>query len=237
MQEIAEAAGVDIKTAEVMAQYLQTEAEATAFSPQARAFTSLNLSLADIDEETIRTVLPGYVEGSFAADTENGIYSGRVKLGDGMERTIAYRVGDLSAELTEMASANAALDSNFGKSFNARHAELGDGITWEGLSDAQRYMEALRSAASVNGFSSGKRGVFELTDAKGEKVRVNAEDIIYLANGRLGDVGYGPAATMGTARHETWHSLWHFARATMDEADVQTLAKVLGVDVTKDGWV
>ena len=234
--EIAQAAGVDVKTAEVIAQYLQTEAEATAFSPQARAFTSLNMSLADIDEETIKTVLPGYVEGSFAADAEAGIYSGRVKLGDGSERTIAYRVGDLSAELAEMANANAALDSNFGKSFDARHAQLGDGVTWQSLSDGQRYMEALRSAASVNGFSSGRSGVFELTDAKGEKVRVNADDVIYLANGRLGDIGYGPAATMGTARHETWHSLWRFARGTMDEADVQTLAKALGVDVAKEGW-
>ena len=234
--EIAQAAGVDVKTAEVIAQYLQTEAEATAFSPQARAFTSLNMSLADIDEETIKTVLPGYVEGSFAADTEAGIYSGRVKLGDGSERTIAYRVGDLSAELAEMANANAALDSNFGKSFDARHAQLGDGVTWQSLSDGQRYMEALRSAASVNGFSSGRSGIFELTDAKGEKVRVNADDVIYLANGRLGDIGYGPAATMGTARHETWHSLWRFARGTMDEADVQTLAKALGVDVAKEGW-
>lgn len=236
VQEVAEAAGVDVKTAEVLTQYLQNEEEMAVFSPQARAFTSLNMSLADIDETTIKTVLPGYIEGSFAADEENGIYSGRVKLGDGTERTIAYRVGDLSAELTEQVGMNAALDSNFGKSFDARHASLGDGITWESLSDAQRYMEAVRSAASVNGFSSGKSGVFELTDAKGEKVRVNADDVIYLANGRLGDIGYGPAATMGTARHETFHSLWRFARATMDEEDVQMLARALGVDVTANGW-
>lgn len=236
VQEVAEAAGVDVKTAEVLAQYLQNEEEMAAFSPQVRAFTSLNMSLADIDETTIKTVLPGYIEGSFAADEENGIYSGRVKLGDGTERTIAYRVGDLSAELTEQVGMNAALDSNFGKSFDARHAFLGDGVTWASLSDAQRYMEAVRSAASVNGFSSGKSGVFELTDAKGEKVRVNADDVIYLANGRLGDIGYGPAATMGTARHETFHSLWRFARATMDEEDVQMLARALGVDVTANGW-
>ena len=80
VQEIADAAGVDVKTAEVLAQYLQTEAEAAAFSPQARAWTALNMSLADIDEATIKTVLPGYVEGSFASDPENGIYSGRVRM-------------------------------------------------------------------------------------------------------------------------------------------------------------
>lgn len=236
VQEIADAAGVDVKTAEVLAQYLQTEAEAAAFSPQARAWTSLNMSLADIDEATIKTVLPGYVEGSFASDPENGIYSGRVRLDDGTEKTIAYRVGDLSAELVAGAQKMAKADSSFGKSFDARHAELGDGVTWASLSDAQRYAEAVRSQASVNGFSTGKSGVFELTDSKGEKVRVNADDIIYLANGRIGDIGYGPAATQGTVRHETFHSLWRFVRGTLADADVQQLAKTLGIDVTNDGW-
>lgn len=236
VQEIADAAGVDVKTAEVLAQYLQTEAEAMAFSPQARAWTALNMSLADIDEATIKTVLPGYVEGSFASDPENGIYSGRVRMDDGTEKTIAYRVGDLSAELVAEAQNMAKADSSFGKSFDARHAELGDGVTWASLSDAQRYAEAVRSQASVNGFSTGKSGVFELTDSKGEKVRVNADDIIYLANGRIGDIGYGPAATQGTVRHETFHSLWRFVRGTLADADVQQLAKTLGIDVTKDGW-
>ena len=236
VQEIADAAQVDVKTAEVLAQYFQTEAESTAFSPQARAWSSLNMSLADIDETTIRTILPGYVEGSFASDPENGVYSGRVKMGDGTERTIAYRVGDLSAELMAEAQKMAKEDSSFGKSFDARHAEIGDGVTWASLSEAQRYAEAVRSQASVNGFSTGKSGVFELTDSRGEKVRVNADDVIYLANGRIGDIGYGPAATQGTVRHETFHSLWRFIRGTLADADVQQLAKTLGVDVTKDGW-
>ena len=48
------------------------------------------LALADIGEDTIRMLLPGYVEGSFASDSDNGVYSGRMKLGDGSERTIAY---------------------------------------------------------------------------------------------------------------------------------------------------
>lgn len=232
VQEVAEAAGVDVKTAEVITQYLQTEAESIAFSPQARAFSSLRMSLADIDETTIKTVLPGYIEGSFAADEENGIYSGRVKLGDGTERTIAYRIGDLSEMLREQVEENSKIDSSYGVSFDERQEELGTGITWASLSDAQRYQYALTLS---NGISTG-RGVFELTDAKGEKVRVNADDVIYLANGRLGDIGYGTAASMGTARHETFHSLWRFARATLDEEDVQSLAKALGVDVTANGW-
>ena len=233
VQEVAQAAGVDVKTAEVITQYLQTEAEAIAFSPQARAFSSLRMSLADIDETTIKTVLPGYIEGSYAADEENGIYSGRVKLGDGTERTIAYRIGDVSEMLREQVEENSKIDSSYGVSFDERQEELGTGITWASLSDAQRYQYALTLS---NAFATRTHGVFELTDAKGEKVRVNADDVIYLANGRFGDIGYGPAATMGTARHETFHSLWRFARATMDEADVQSLAKALGVDVTANGW-
>lgn len=236
VREVAQAAGVDVKTSEVLTQYLQTETEAAAFSPTVRAWTSLNMSLADIDEETIKTVLPGYVEGSFASDPDAGVYSGKVKLADGTERTIAYKVGDLSEELMAQAEAMAKPDSAYGKSFDARHAEIGDGVTWASLSDQQRYMEAVRSQANVNGFSSGTSGVFELTDAKGEKVRVNADDIIYLASGRIADIGYGPAATQGTVHHETFHALWRFIRASLADADVQQLAKTLGVDVTKDGW-
>lgn len=236
VREVAQAAGVDVKTAEVLTQYLQTETEAAAFSPTVRAWTSLNMSLADIDEETIKTVLPGYVEGSFASDPDAGVYSGKVKLADGTERTIAYKVGDLSEELMAQAEARAKPDSAYGKSFDARHAEIGDGVTWASLSDQQRYMEAVRSQANVNGFSSGTSGVFELTDAKGEKVRVNADDIIYLASGRIADIGYGPAATQGTVHHETFHAIWLFIRASLADADVQQLAKTLGVDVAKDGW-
>jgi len=232
VQEIADAAGVDVKTAEVLAQYLQAEAEATAFSPQARAWTALNMSLADIDEATIKTVLPGYVEGSFASDPENGIYSGRVKMDDGTEKTIAYRVGDFSAELMAEADENAKIGSAFGDSFNERHEELGDGIRWDMLSDAQRYQEALFASNAARMGS----GVFELTDSKGKKVRVNADSVIRLANGHIADIGYGPAATQATVRHETFHSLWQFVRGTLADADVQQLAKTLGIDVTADNW-
>lgn len=233
VQEIADAAGVDVKTAEVLVQYLQTEAEAVAFSPQARAWTSLKMSLADIDEATIKTVLPGYVEGSFASDPENGIYSGRVRMDDGTEKTIAYRVGDWSEIAGEYVEEQIKDGSNLGKSFDARQAEAGNGTRWADLTPETRRAVAITAA---NGLSTGKSGIFELTDSKGEKVRVNADDIILLANGRLADIGYGAAATQGTVRHETFHSLWRFVRGTLADADVQQLAKSLGVDVTADGW-
>ena len=231
--EVAKAAGLDAKTAEVLTQYLRVEEDMSLVSPKFSAFSSLDMSLADIDEATIKTVLPGYVEGSFASDPENGIYSGRVRMDDGTEKTIAYRVGDIAPFALEIAERESAIDSDLGKSFDERMREAGRTERWATIGEAARYDAALRS---VNGFSSGKRGVFELTDAKGEKVLVNADDIIFLANGRLADIGYGAAATQGTVRHETFHSLWRFVRATLKDEDVQQLAKTLGIDVTKDRW-
>ncbi len=235
IREIAQAAEVDIKTAEVLAQYLQIETEAATFSPQVRAFRDIEMSLADLDESTIASVMPGYIQGSYLADTANGIYSGRVRLADGTERTIAYRIGDFSQDLRADAAKNAALNSAFGKSFDVRHAEMGDGQRWAALSDAQRYQTALDAAAAVNGYATGA-GVFEMKDKNGETVRVNADDVIRLSTGRLADIGYGAAATQATVRHETFHSLWRFARASLDDADVQSLAKALGVDITAEGW-
>ena len=266
MKEVADAAGVDVKTAEVLTDYLRMEAELSVASPRFSAFRDIEMSLADIGEDTIRALLPGYVDGSFAADPENGIYSGRVKLDDGSERTIAYRIGDISSLHEDSLRRMAGADSNFGKSFDARHAKLGDGVTWASLSDAQRYAAAAEAdeasfaaswnsretgtkwealdettrmaykLAAMNAFSSGERGVFELTGADGEVVHVNADDVINLANGRLADIGYGASATQGTVRHETFHALWRFARATMKDEDVQALAKTFGIDVAKDGW-
>ena len=234
VKEIADAAGVDVKTAEVMAQYFQTEADMTIASPKFSAWSSLNMSLADIDEATIRTVLPGYVEGSFASDPENGIYSGRVRMEDGTEKTIAYRVGDWSEIAGEYVEEQVKDGSNLGKSWDARIDENGgNGTRWADLTPETRRAVAITAA---NGLSTGKSGIFELTDSKGEKVRVNADDIILLANGRLADIGYGAAATQGTVRHETFHSLWRFVRGTLADEDVQQLAKSLGVDVTADGW-
>ena len=231
--EVAKAAGVDVKTAEVITQYLRVEADMELVSPKFSSWASQNMSLADINEESIKTVMPGYVEGSFAADPEQGVYSGKVRLGDGTERTIAYRIGDWSEIAAAQVEENAKVGSSLGKSFDAQMKAEGRPERWAELSEAERYYAAVRG---VKGWSSGAGGVFELTDGKGEKVRVNADDIIYLATGRLADIGYGAAATQGTARHETFHSLWRFARASMKDEDVQALAKTLGIDVTQDDW-
>ena len=233
VKEVADAAGVDVKTAEVMTEYLRIEADMELVSPKFSSWASQNMSLADIDEATIKTVLPGYVEGSFASDPENGIYSGRVRMDDGTEKTIAYRVGDWSEIAGEYVEEQVKDGSNLGKSFDARQAEAGNGTRWADLTPETRRAVAITAA---NGLSTGKSGIFELTDSKGEKVRVNADDIILLANGRLADIGYGAAATQGTVRHETFHSLWRFVRGTLADEDVQQLAKSLGVDVTADGW-
>ena len=235
---IAETVGVDQKTAEVVCQYLEAESEAEAYSPNVRAWTSINLSSADISEDTIRSVLPGYVDGSFMADAEGGTYAARVRLADGTERTIAYRVGDISAELMADVAENEKEDSAFGRSYDARMKQGAEGAarTWASLSDAERHRIAVEAAARVNGFSSGRAGVLEMKDADGRTVRVNADDVIYLASGRLADVGYSAMAHMGTARHETFHALWRFAATSYTDVQLQEMARTLGVDTASDTW-
>ena len=235
---IAETVGVDQKTAEVVCQYLEAESEAEAYSPNVRAWTSINLSSADISEDTIRSVLPGYVDGSFMADAEGGTYAARVRLADGTERTIAYRVGDISAELVADVAENEKEDSAFGRSYDARMKQGAEGAarTWASLSDAERHRIAVDAAARVNGFSSGRAGVLEMKDADGRTVRVNADDVIYLASGRLADVGYSAMAHMGTARHETFHALWRFAATSYTDVQLQEMARTLGVDTASDTW-
>ena len=235
---IAETVGVDQKTAEIVCQYLETESEAEAYSPNVRAWTSINLSSSDISEDTIRSVLPGYVDGSFMADAEGGTYAARVRIADGTERTIAYRVGDISAELVADVAENEKADSAFGRSYDARLKQGGTegAASWASLSDAERHRIAVDAAARVNGFSSGRAGVLEMKDADGRTVRVNADDVIYLASGRMADIGYSAMAHMGTARHETFHALWRFAATSYTDAQLQEMARALGVDTASDTW-
>ena len=248
VEAIAKATGLDVKTAEVLSQYFSVEADMELVSPRFSAWKDLNLSLADIDENTIRTLLPGYVEGSFASDPERGIYAAKTKLGDGVERTIAYRRGDISDILQSQVAENEKIDSEFGASWDAsidEHNAAGvvDGAIqadmrrkWREMSEAERHDAAVQAALATKGIEHREGGVFELSDSKGNKVVVNADDVISLSNGRVGDIGYGAAATQATVRHETFHSLWRFVRGTLDDAEVQQLAKSVGVDVTKKGW-
>ena len=248
VEAIAKATGLDVKTAEVLSQYFSVEADMELVSPRFSAWKDLNLSLADIDENTIRTLLPGYVEGSFASDPERGIYAAKTKLGDGVERTIAYRRGDISDILSAQVAENEKIDSEFGASWDAsidEHNAAGvvDGVIqadmrrrWREMSEAERHEAAVQAALATKGIEHREGGVFELSDSKGNKVVVNANDVISLSNGRVGDIGYGAAATQATVRHETFHALWRFVRGTLGDAEVQQLAKSVGVDVTKKGW-
>lgn len=248
VEAIAKATGLDVKTAEVLSQYFSVEADMELVSPRFSAWKDLNLSLADIDENTIRTLLPGYVEGSFASDPERGIYAAKTKLGDGVERTIAYRRGDISDILLSQVAENEKIDSEFGASWDAsidEHNAAGvvDGAIqadmrrkWREMSEAERHDAAVQAALATKGIEHREGGVFELSDSKGNKVVVNANDVISLSNGRVGDIGYGAAATQATVRHETFHALWRFVRGTLGDAEVQQLAKSVGVDVTKKGW-
>ena len=234
LRKIADAAQVDMRTAEVIAEYFIAEDETKLYSPQLRAFADYSLSAADMSEGTLERILPGYVKGSYKADEKNGVYSGQVKLEDGSVKTIAYKVGDISEELLKSAEEQIGDDSELGKSHDAR-IRSGDGNgekLWAKMTEQERYAYAIRG---VNAFAGGA-GVVEVTEADGTVSRISADDVIYLSNGRFGDVGYGPMATLGTARHETWHAIWRFTKSSFTEAERQNLAKKLGVDVTADNW-
>ena len=233
-RQIADAAQVDMRTAEVIAEYFIAEDETKLYSPQLRAFADYSLSAADMSEKTLERILPGYVKGSYKADEKNGVYSGQVKLEDGSVKTIAYKVGDISEELMKAAEDQIKDDSELGDSHDERirsGAERG-GKLWAQMSEQERYAYALRG---VNALAVGS-GVIEMTDADGNVSRISADDVIYLSNGRFGDVGYGPMATLGTARHETWHAIWRFTKSTFTEDERRKLADRLGVDVSDPKW-
>ena len=233
-RKIADAAQVDMRTAEVIAEYFIAEDKAKLHSPQLRAFADYSLSAAGMSEKTLERILPGYVKGSYRADERNGVYSGQVKLEDGSVKTIAYKVGDISEELMKAAEDQIKDDSELGDSHDERirsGAERGEKL-WARMSEQERYAYALRG---VNALAGGS-GVIEMTDADGNVSRISADDIIYLSNGRFGDVGYGPMANLGTARHETWHAIWRFTKATFTEDERRKLADKLGVDVSDPKW-
>lgn len=233
-RQIADAAQVDMRTAEVIAECFIAEDETKLYSPQLRAFADYSLSAADMSEKTLERILPGYVKGSYRADEKNGVYSGQVKLEDGSVKTIAYKVGDISEELMKAAEDQIKDDSELGDSHDERirsGAERG-GKLWAQMSEQERYAYALRG---VNALAGGS-GVIEMTDADGNVSRISADDVIYLSNGRFGDVGYGPMANLGTARHETWHAIWRFTKSTFTEDELRKLADRLGVDVSDPKW-
>ncbi len=234
MARLAGAAQVDMRTAEVIAQYFISEDEARLYSPQLMAFADYNMSTADMSEKTLERILPGYVKGSYKADEKNGVYSGQVKLEDGSVKTIAYKVGDISEELMKVAEEEAKIGSSLGVSHDARirsGTEQG-GRAWDQMSDLERYAYALRSVNAI----AGGAGVIEVTETDGTVSRISADDVIYLSNGHFGDVGYGAMANLGTARHETWHAIWRFTKSSFTEAERQNLAKKLGIDVAAKNW-
>ena len=241
---IAEATGVDVKTAEAIAQLLDEEAEVMRFDPRARSMVDQFFAGARIDEKTIATLLPGYVEGSFEADEENGVYVAKVRIGEdggiaGGVRTIVYRRRDgvffsPDGTLDEAALAKAAArDSSLGVSYDKRLDQSGDdGPRWGELSDADRRREAL---IVVNG-RTDEGGTVAFRRKDGSEASVRADAIVNLATGRLADIGYGMGAKQATVRHETFHALWRFAKELLKPEEVRRLADALAVDVKAEGW-
>lgn len=221
---VANAARVDRKTAEVLHDYLEIEESMALYSPRFRAEVNLADAVVNIDEKKLKAVLPEYVEGSFLADKEKGLYSARLNLPNGEEKTLVYRVGDMSQWIDEQIGEGGLADGGeLADSYEARRREMPEGAMkpWSELSDAERRDIALQK---TDGFLSGRAGVFEFRGADGQKVTVRADDVISLASGRIADVGYvGAQATGRTLRHEMFHALWRFAKGTLSREDIEAL--------------
>lgn len=230
-QMIADAYGVDARTAEVVESWIRAEEEMKLYSPVAKRI-STSTALADIREDNVATVLPGYLEGSFRRDEATGTVAASYTGVDGKVRTIAYVVGDMGAIAGDALRANAKAGSAYGASYDARYAGREGYVPWAALSDKER--ERIVWSLS-NGFRSGARGTFRFTDADGSVSEIDADDVVYLANGRLADVGYaGSHATLETARHETWHSIWGAYSGSMSADELRSFAEALGVDTAQD---
>lgn len=228
---IADEFGVDPQTAEVVESWIRAEEEMKLYSPVAKQLSS-STALVDIREDNVATVLPGYVDGSFRKDESTGAVSASYTGADGKVRTIAYVSGDMGTMAGETLRANAAANSGFGVSYDARYEGREGYVPWSALSDMER--ERIVWSMS-NGYRSGARGTFTFTDAEGRQTRIDADDVVYLANGRLADVGYaGSHATLETARHETWHSIWDAYAGTMEAGELKSFAESLGVDTSLD---
>ena len=221
---VANAAGVDRKTAEVLHDCLEVEESMALYSPRFRMEVNLADAVVDIDEKKLKGVLPEYVEGSFVADKAKGLYAAKINMPDGAEKTLVYRIGDMSEWIDEQIGENGLADEGeLADSYEARRREMPEGAMkpWKELTQTERRDIAL---LKTDGFLSGRAGVFELTGEDGKTITVRADDIISLASGRIADVGYvGEQAKGRTLRHETFHALWRFAKGTLSKEDIAAL--------------
>jgi len=222
---IAQAAGVDMKTAEVLRDVLDAEAEWKMYSPTFRQSVNLADYLTTLDEDRVREFLPEYVSGSWMSDPENGVYSAEFKTGDGKTKRIVYRFG-LSEELVKsITDGMIASGGELASSYEARRLESGDAEMkpWAELGKDERERVARNW---INGFLADRNenGVFQFRTEDGQTVTVQADAVVNLITGKAGDIGYGGArATAATARHETFHALWRFAKETMSKEDIDAL--------------
>ena len=223
MQQIADAAGVDLKTAEAVHDALQAEAEFELVSPRVRMEVNLANPVAEVSEKDVKAILPGYVDGSFLADREHGLYSARLKLDSGEEKTLVYRIGDMSQWASDsLTPEGLAEGGEIAASYEARRAAEGaeEMRPWSQLTEEERYDFGLKR---INGISAGGGGVFQFVTEGGRTATVSADDVISLASGRLADVGYGARATGATLRHETFHALWRFMKEAISPEDKAAL--------------
>ena len=228
--EIAKAGGVDLDTARIVRDYLNAEREGAASSARVAEWREAAWG-AELSEESIQSMLPGYVKGSWrkVEGTSFDTWTARVKMEDGREKTVLYRRGDISKMVADETKNFADKHSDFGASRDRRLESTGKPyVKWEDLPQSRRE-EIAAAAWDVNGhMSSGGKVAIEMKD--GKTVYVDADAVVSLADGRTGALNLGRVASNLDARHETFHALWHFAKETMPLADREALADAFGIE-------
>ena len=239
--------GVSQNTAEMLFD-LYTEREvAQRYSPRARAAVA-GASLADLTEETI-SKLPGYVKGSYKGNTQDGVASCRIKVGNDAnndwlkngEMTVYFqKVSNLfqnaDGTLNEAAIAvQCKDDSSFRVSFESRQkSEYGEvKVSWTALPmhERRRFVLENSKAYTLNADEDKSGGIIRFVDEKtGAEAELKADILIRLSTGHLADIAHeysgetGMPATGWDLRHEVWHAVWRATQMMVGDEELHRIA-------------
>ena len=246
---VADALGVGRQTAEVACSVFEAEGDFTEFNGKARTVLNANFVLASLTESDLKEINPNIVDGSFMRDEKTGSVKADILIDMGKDengkdrepvrKTIVYRVGSsvLSDEDVPAAAANGStfgmswIETHRGETVHGRKVE-----TWDELTDDERLEIVKRDRFFAKG-SAGSGATVVFTDKDGNEKKIDADFLVSFATGRVGDIGYGPAATRSTMFHENFHILWDSVKEFIPEDARKDLARRFGIDVeNEDDW-
>ena len=239
VSDVADALGVDRRTAEVACGVFRAESEFSRFSPKTKAVLNANFVMASLTEADLKEVNPNIVDGSFVRDEKTGSVSAKIRIdvGEGkapVEKTVVYRMRDGVIDENEVA-AQAKKGSRFGDSWNEKNSgavvhgrKVG---SWDELTDGERLEIVNRARFTTPGVTE-PGATLTFTDKDGKETEIKADFLVNFATGRVGDIGYGNAARRSISFHENFHVLWDSIKDFIPLEDRKDLAQKFGIDVS-----